>query len=197
MRFGFEAWQWAIRSAERMAWAGWIGKMRGPHTFYRGGIEVWYTSAMFFSAQKITRLIAEREILIEPFDPRNLKMASYSFTLGTKVRILRGDTRLDSREDPVFDDVEIGKDGYELPPGGFAVFHTYEKLTLNGKYIGILSTRATVATMGIDVMQGSLFCEPDTDNVIALETTNRGTLPVVLYPGTKIIKVAIAEYDTN
>jgi deoxycytidine triphosphate deaminase len=143
---------------------------------------------MFFSDQKIQSLVQAGEISIEFFNPQNLKGASYTFTLDSKVRLLKGKNFLDSRVIAEFDEVEIAEDGYELKPNDFAVFYTKERVKLNGKYLCILSTRSTIAHMGLDVIQSSFLAEPDTDNQFSLEITNRGPFPVRLFKGVKIVK---------
>jgi deoxycytidine triphosphate deaminase len=148
---------------------------------------------MFLSSREIERLVREKEIEIDPFEPANLKGISYTFTLGTHMKRLKHKTHLDSREAPEFTEYEIDHEGYELLPGAFAVFYTKEKVKLNNKYVCFLSTRAGIAQMGLNVTQGSFLAEPDTDNLFALEITNRSKMPVFLYPGTKIVKGAFSK----
>ncbi len=143
---------------------------------------------MFLTASQINKVIEDKEISIVPFEPKYVKGASYTFTLGNKIKTLKKKDYLDSREDPEFDEAEIPADGYVLNPGDFAILYTKEVVTLNNKYVCLLSTRATIAMMGLDVMQSSFFCEPDTNNPFGLEVTNAGPLPVRIYPGTKIVK---------
>lgn len=143
---------------------------------------------MFLSAQKVKELVESGEIQIEPFTIQNMKGASYTFTLGRKAKAIRAKDFLDSREDPDFDEFVISEEGYTLNPGQFVILYTKEKVNLNNTHTCILSTRATIAQMGLDVTQSSFFCEPDTNNQFALECTNRGSIPVKLYPGTKIVK---------
>lgn len=143
---------------------------------------------MFFSKDKIQKLVEEGEIEIVPFNPKNLKGASYTFTLSSKVKVLKKKEFLDSRIDPEFDELEISENGYELKPNEFAIFYTNEKVNLKGKYVCLLSTRSTIAQMGLEIMKCSFFAEPDTNNQFALEITNLGALPVRLYAGIKIVK---------
>lgn len=147
---------------------------------------------MFLTSDKIKEAISNSELGIAPFDSNLLKDASYTFTLGKIVRTLKNEGALDSREDPLFHEAQISGDGYELKPGSFGIFLTEQKVTLNGKFVCLVSTRATIASMGLDVTQSSFFAEPDTDNQFALEITNRGPLSVKLYPGTKIAKGAFS-----
>lgn len=152
---------------------------------------------MFLSANKIKELVAQMEIGITPFSEANLKGASYTFTLDNRVKFLKSKPYLDSRDDPECEESTISENGYELKPGEFAIFYTKEKVNLNGKYVCILSTRATIAQMGLDVIQTSFLAEPDTNNPFALETTNNSSLPVRMYPGTKIVKGVFSLVDQD
>ncbi len=142
---------------------------------------------MFLSGKDIEQLVKNKEIIIEPFDAGYLKGASYTLTLGSKYRILKAKEFIDSREDPEFEEYTIGNDGFELKPGSFAIFYTKEKVSLNNKFTCILSTRPTIAQMGLNVTQSSFFCEPNTDNQLALEISNNGSMTVRLHVGTKIV----------
>lgn len=148
---------------------------------------------MFLSAEEIKDLISQRKIDISPFQESQLKGVSYTFVLGKKLKTLKKKEMIDSRGEVEFDEREMDESGCQLNPGDFAIFYTEEKVDLKGKYVCLLSTRAAIAQMGLDVTQNSFLCEPDTNNQFALETTNRGTIPVRLYPGTKIAKGIFSE----
>ena len=143
---------------------------------------------MFLSGNQIKKAITNGDFIMSPFEPKNLNGASYTFTLGNKAKKLKKEMAIDARDEPEFEEFAIDEGGYEIKPGEFAVFYTREKINLKGKYVCLLSTRATIAQMGLDVTQGSFLCEPDTDNPFALEITNKGPLPIRLYPGLKIVK---------
>ncbi len=128
---------------------------------------------MFLNKEAIKQAVKKGDIGITDFDEQYLKDASYTLTLG-----------------PI-----NGKDTFELEPHGFALLETEEKITLNGKYCGILSTPARLAKQGINVTQGSDFAEPDTDNTFILETSNSSNEKVVFTKGMKIIKIAFSKIE--
>lgn len=142
---------------------------------------------MFLSGTEIVKAILSNEITISHFNKENVKGASYTFTLDSKYKRLKTNKLLDCRVDPEFEESTIGEDGFELRPGSFAIFYTKEKVTLNNKFTCILSTRPTIAQMGLNVTQNSFFCEPNTDNQFALEISNNGPVAVILYPNIKIV----------
>lgn len=143
---------------------------------------------MILSGRSIEQKIKDGEIAITPFDSGNLKAGSYTFTLGKRLRKLKEMPEIDSRTDPILEEVPFLPEGYLLQPGGHILGETAEKVSLNGKIACTLSTRATIAMMGLDVMQSSSYCEPDTNNVITLEISNTSAVPARLFPGIKIVK---------
>ncbi len=143
---------------------------------------------MFLSSQELHQKIAGHEIGIEPFDENLLKGVTYKFTLGSKVSVVKKRDSVNSLMGSELAEVEIPVVGYPLKPGELVVLYSKEKLTLNGKFVCLLSTKMSIAHMGLDINQGSFLCEPDTDNVIAFETVNHGPSTIVLFPGIEIAK---------
>jgi len=143
---------------------------------------------MFLSQKKLKKLILKHAIRIEPFISENLKLASYTFTLDDKVHILQAAGTIDPTQKIQIVEMVIPNNGFELKPGHFGLFFTREKVTLNNKYVCLLSTRSTIAQLGLDVAQSSIFAEPNTNNKFVLEIVNNGPFPIKLYPGIKIVK---------
>ena len=75
-----------------------------------------------------------------------------------------------------------------MQPGEFVIGFTTETLTLNGKFGCFLSARGSCAQIGLSVLIGSNFAEPDTDNPQALEMVNVSKLPIKLVVGMPIAK---------
>ena len=126
---------------------------------------------MFLNAEAIKKAVESGEIGITDFKEENLKAASYSLTLG-----------------PI-----NGENKFELKPSGFVLLETKEKITLNNTYCGLMFTPARLARQGINVTQGSDFADPDTDNIMILETSNSGNNPVTFEAGMKIAKIAFTK----
>ncbi len=121
---------------------------------------------MILSSKSIQQAIKNSLITIEPFDAANLKEASYTFTL---------------------------QDEITLQPDEFAVGLTNEKITLAQSICCFLSTRGSVAQMGVDTLQSSTFVEPGSNNQLKLEIKNNSNVPVTLAKGTKIVKGIFSE----
>lgn len=153
---------------------------------------VRYYRDMFLSGRKIEEALYDGSLGISRFRRDNLKGASYTFTLSSKILTLKKVEVLNSEQKPEYDEHEIGEEGYLLEPGAFVLGYTEEKLTLNGKYICFLSTRGSIAQLGLNVLLGSAFAEPDTDNPQLVEIHNASPVPIKLLAGTKLIKGVFA-----
>ena len=148
---------------------------------------------MILSAEQIKEAVGRKDIQINPFDEAMLKSGSYTFTLGNKFRKLRQQKFIDSRNKQTeFEEFEIGEEGYLLSPGEFIICHTAETLKLPKDICCFLTMRGAKAQIGIDALQGEIFCEPGSEGgwggKLMLETSNRGPYPIKLYSGIPIIK---------
>lgn len=146
---------------------------------------------MILSAENIQWSIDNDELAIDPYNPAMLKEASYTFTLGNMVHI-PGFGVADLRKGKLpyipFDLPTEFPKGYRLMPRSFVLGQTAEKLTLSSALSCILAGRGSVAQVGLDVVQSSIFAEPSTDQHLTLEISNNGNAPVILYPGMPLVK---------
>lgn len=140
------------------------------------------------SKQSIQQAIEEGKLGITPFDAANLKEASYTFTLDTRILepISTGITHIDKK--PQYKESVITKDGFLLKPNHFILGFTKEHIKLNGTFACFLSNRGSCAQAGLHVLLGSGFAEPDTDNPQTLEIINVGHDPILLHEGVPIVK---------
>lgn len=145
---------------------------------------------MILSQGDIVACLKTESLSIAPFDARNLKHASYTFTLSEHVRVpMPRASSVDSRRPaPRLKKVEISAQGFDLSPGQFILAETYERVTLGSNIACILSSRSTCAQLGLNVLQSSTFAEPGSNNTFVLEINNSGPYSVRLYPGIKIVK---------
>jgi deoxycytidine triphosphate deaminase len=149
---------------------------------------------MIISAKLIESLVRDGQIVIDPFDVENLKAASYTFTLGPRIRVLKKGEILDLREktEPYIEKV-IGPEGHVLEPGAFLMCESLETLKL-GPDIGCkLHMRGQSSRKGVDFVGNEGFCEPGstgggTDGRLAFVTTNHGSNPVKLFVGIPAVK---------
>jgi deoxycytidine triphosphate deaminase len=130
---------------------------------------------MVLSKTAITRAIDEGKLSIDPLNISNLKEASYTFTLSDRIKT-HGQ------------EISISNEGYNLEPGEFLLAYSAETLDLKNNYCCMLSARGSVAQMGINVLLGSNFCEPDTNSSIAIEIHNTSDKTYRLEKGMSIMK---------
>jgi dCTP deaminase len=81
---------------------------------------------MILTAEAISRHRTSGEIVIEPFDAKQLGTVSYRFKAGK--RIARICAELDTRVESVLDDQEIPSAGFLLEPGSVYLVETHEVL---------------------------------------------------------------------
>lgn len=143
---------------------------------------------MILSGEKIKESIREGLFAIDPFVEKNIKGASYTFTLDTKILSLAEGQVLRVDVKPKYEESFIPKEGYVLQPAQCILGFTREKLTLKGMFACFLSTRGSSAQIGLHVLLGSAFAEPDTDNIQILEIVNVSKSPILLLSGMPIVK---------
>lgn len=136
---------------------------------------------MILSKKSIEQAIDNGDLVIEPFSIELLKDASYTFTLASKLKMLK-------QPGSELEEVSMESSGFDLLPGMFVVGFTNERIVLNGKYGCFLSNRSSCAQMGLSVLLGSDFAEPDTNGTQALEIHNVSDSIIRLIPGMKIAK---------
>ncbi len=143
---------------------------------------------MILSGVAIEQAVKKGDLGIDPFDVANLKGASYTLSLSSKLSIPKKAGVLGLNISPEYEEVVMGEDGFILNPGDFVLGYTNEKLSLNGNYACLLSVRSSCARLGLNVLLGSNFVEPDTDSLQILEIHNAAASPIRLEVGMKIVK---------
>ena len=123
---------------------------------------------MILSRSAIEKAIQQDKLKIEPLESANFKEASYSFTLQEELT---------------------------LQPGEFKVVLTKEKITLPMDICYFVSTRASVANLGVDALQTSTFVEPGSHYHIKLEIKNHSSEPVTFPLGTPIVKAVFMRVE--
>lgn len=145
-------------------------------------------SPAILSKEHIQAAIESGQLDISPFDPANLKEASYTFTLAVRLLRVKTGQTFNVGERPNYDELSIPEEGYPLQPGEFVLGYTQEILSLNGKYACMLSVRGSCAQIGLNALLSDSFAEPDTDGCLALAIHNAGQSAILLQVGMKIVK---------
>lgn len=148
---------------------------------------------MILSGTSIKEAVQNGDFIIEPFAVGQIKGASYTFTLGSPLLFLEQVPELSVGMKPSYKEELIPPEGFLLQPGQFVLARTKEKVSLNKKYTCTLSSRGSCAQIGLEVLLGSTFAEPDTDSMLILEIANLSGMPIRLHEGMKIVKGVFTE----
>ncbi len=143
---------------------------------------------MILSGTHIAELVKKGEIGIDPFDDKNLRDASYVFTLSNRLAFLKKTDVLIGGVMPALEELVISPEGFLLKPGAFIIGYTREHLHLGGKYSCLISTRGEAAHVGLNVTQSSFYAEPNTNSPLALEMSNQSPYPIQLTIGMALAK---------
>lgn len=104
---------------------------------------------MIFSDQKILESIAEKQIVIEPFDASCLGTNSYDVHLSKHLACYK-DAILDARAHNQIEHFEIPEEGYILLPGKLYLGATAE-YTETHNAVPFLEGKSSVGRLGIDI----------------------------------------------
>jgi len=159
---------------------------------------------MWFSANRIVRLVKERGIIIEPFDERLLKPASYVLRLGSECLVWK-DLGMNIQLDKYMATSEhferLRTEEVCLRPGIFTLASSLEVLRLPMEVIGVLSTLSHVARFGLNVVQGSSLVSPGfgqkLPTALTFEIVNANPNPIWLRPGLPICHIAFQEVSNK
>jgi dCTP deaminase len=119
---------------------------------------------MWLTKQEIEHQIATNNISIDPFDSSALKAASYTLKLGSSIT---------------------------LEPGQFVVLESLETIHLPDDILGVLSTRGSIAKLGIDALGTDTIVEPGSSGKLAFCSKNNSDHPVTLEAGNLYVKIVL------
>ncbi len=146
---------------------------------------------MPLSDSQIQRAIADRAIVVDPYDPDNVKPSSLDIRLGDKLALLKDAAPLDLGSDDDIDaryeTISIHAEGYELHPGASVLGHAFEHINF-GNHCGLVMTRSSVARLGL-LCNISGYANPGYAGKLPLMIVNVGSAPIRLAAGRRIAQV--------
>lgn len=153
---------------------------------------------MIYSDIDIKAAIESGDIIIEPFDATSVKPGTYRFTLNDKLLVTKAVAEIDAKSGEVeYETIQIGPEGYVIQPGEFLLGQTRETLTISTKLACILDARSSLARIGLNVLQSSLFVEPgQAESHETLEISNIGKSPIRVYAGMQICRGYFVQLKT-
>lgn len=139
---------------------------------------------------EILEVIKSKELVIRPFDKKQIRPAGITFRLGYTILELIPGKKVDikKKEIPDYKKYRLRKNKpYLLKSGEFILGETLEKVTISNKLGFMMEGRSTLARLGITVVQTAMIVDTGIKNrAITLEIKNNGPNDVFLYPEMKI-----------
>lgn len=149
---------------------------------------------------QIKRLWVEGTIGINPFWTGLLNPCSYDVRLGNKFRVY--DTQLQSAVSTVHTvpqmtlvTVEPGQT-FDLPPGGFALAETRERVRLPASILARFEGKSTLGRYGLMTHVTAGFIDPGFTGTITLELHNVSPVTIKLQPWQRIGQLAFELLST-
>ena len=153
------------------------------------------------SHDAILDAIAKKEIVIDPFDEKNIGPASVDLALSNEFRTFKTTSQyMDIKESTNYreeTDVVTLKEGeyFELPPNTMCLGITQETISLSDSLCALLEGRSRFARLGLFVHITASFMNPGISNRQVLEIYNSSTRTVRLYPGERVCQMIFLKME--
>lgn len=146
---------------------------------------------MLLSDNDIINKISTKQIILEPYDTNMLQPASIDVRLDRFFRLFNNHKHsvIDPQkpQEDLTQLLEITpKEPFILHPGEFVLGSTYEKITLHNEIAARLEGKSSLGRLGLLTHATAGFIDPGFSGHITLELSNMATLPIKLWPGSKI-----------
>ncbi|WP_312180006.1 dCTP deaminase [Arthrobacter sp.] len=146
---------------------------------------------MLISDRDIRAEIADERIVLDPYDPGMVQPSSVDVRIDRYFRLF--DNHKYAHIDPSLDQpdltrlVEVAPDEpFILHPGEFVLGSTYESVTLPDDVAARLEGKSSLGRLGLLTHSTAGFIDPGFSGHVTLELSNMATLPIKLWPGSKI-----------
>lgn len=146
---------------------------------------------MLFSDRDIRSELFSGRIGLDPFDESMIQPASVDVRLDRFFRLF--DNHKYAHIDPSVDQpdltrlVEVAPDEpFVLHPGEFVLGATYERVSLPADVAARLEGKSSLGRLGLLTHSTAGFIDPGFSGHVTLELSNMATLPILLWPGSKV-----------
>lgn len=146
---------------------------------------------MLLSDRDLKREISEKNIVLEPFDPAMVQPSSIDVRLDRQFRLF--DNHKHAFIDPALEQpgltrlLEVSEnEPFILHPGEFVLGSTFEAVTVPTYLAARLEGKSSLGRLGLLTHSTAGFIDPGFTGHITLELSNVSTLPIKLWPGSKI-----------
>lgn len=150
---------------------------------------------MILSDRDIRVAISAGDIVIDPFDERNLQPASVDLHLGrffatfdtVKHHVI--DPRKPLEGAMIQHEIDDNRP-FVMHPGGFALGLIAERTGVCDSMVGRLEGKSSVGRLGMLIHVTAGFLDPGNELNMTLELHNTADMPVLLFPGMPIAQIA-------
>jgi dCTP deaminase len=158
------------------------------------------TRCSVLSDGTIMRLVEQRRVRIEPWDPALVQPASVDLRLGDSFRVFHNYkvTAIDLRDPPsgLTERIQISEDEpFVIHPGEFCLGRTLEHVELPDDIVARLEGKSSIGRLGLIVHATAGFCDPGWRGTLTLELNNLTRVPIRLYPGLPIAQLSFMALD--
>ena len=145
---------------------------------------------MILTGEKIKEEVANRRIIIDPFDKNRIEPNSYGFRLAGELMIYQCSGALDPRNPSCYERIKIPQEGFRLEPNRFYLSSTLEILG-SYFYAKTLHAHRSLARSGMWIH----FSAPlgHTGAIIPWTLELLVTHPLIIYPYMRVGKIAFWE----
>ena len=153
---------------------------------------------MILPDHEIRKLLKEGKLVIEPLeDPdRQIQPAQVDLRLGNEFRVFRVNSvpYIDTKEKTAdYTETKVVEDGklFMIHPGEFVLGTVKEYIRMPDDLVGTVDGRSSLGRVGVVIHATSTSINPGWEGRFVLEITNIGKMPVALYPGQRVAKLAL------
>ena len=148
----------------------------------------------------IRRLVEEKRIVIDPWDPELVQPASVDLRLGDSFRVFHNHrtAAIDLRDPPrnLTEEVVIGAEvPFAIHPGEFVLGRTQEYVELPDDIVARIEGKSSLRRLGLIVHATAGFVDPGFRGTLTLEITNLTRVPIKLYAGLPIAQLSFMALD--
>jgi dCTP deaminase len=153
---------------------------------------------MVLSDRTIRRLLDERRIEIEPYDPSLLQPSSVDVRVDRFFRVFHNARYpyIDVKEpqEELTELVEIDEERpFILHPGEFVLASTLERIRLPDDLVARLEGKSSLGRLGLLIHSTAGFIDPGWDGHVTLELSNVANLPITIYHAMKIGQLSFVQ----
>lgn len=146
---------------------------------------------MLLSDHDIRAELDSDRIRLDPFEPTMIQPSSVDVRLERMFRLF--DNHKYAHIDPAVEQPELTRlvevdpeEPFVLHPGEFVLGATYESVTLPADVAARLEGKSSLGRLGLLTHSTAGFIDPGFSGQVTLELSNMATLPIKLWPGSKI-----------